>query len=310
MKSNLPSRQEDKLATPSKQPPTPAGKRRARRATKQPAKADSNKAQATPRPPVKKARAFIVSDDGTLGYDRTPAEIADALRATDADLKRIGEQETAIQKAFTRRVENRWPLQLTHAFHHSGDGLPLLDCCALLALGMVRTEALWQELAEIVRAHDHEINGWPPPAVAAEIGAALRMSVEIVRRRCLRAAHAGAEQEEGLSLPMLPGLAGLAQYTWDDVVCFLAGTYVRNGEEVRGWLIPRVKESTLRAELAEALMIAEHVAASYLMDTDLNDHVGNFADPTLIQREAWSAMALAVQPCAGQPARFHEAALG
>ncbi len=198
------------------------------------------------------------------------------------------------QAAFSKRVEHRWPLDITHAVYVGDLKFSRLNSCGLLALGIVRSEALWRELHGLILAGEQiDINGAPASWRAGEIGVALVMATDLVRRMVLNGVNDSMLPDSGLSFPALPGLAGLVGHSWDDIATALASAYVNNAEEITGWLIPRVQDGALRVELAELLMIADIMMASYLLNSQLCHHAGDRSDPSEIQERAWSAFAVA-----------------
>lgn len=148
----------------------------------------------------------------------------------------------------------RWPLYFlgtatTTAFR----GLGVKDAAGLLSLALVRHRAYFRERQGTLLAANRVRE-------AAELLEAWLLADAVIQRLALPGQTEPGAQDAPFAVP-LPGLAGMHRRGWGDAAMTLACALYDNTRAATAYLRSRVSCDRERAELAEALLVAEAVMA-------------------------------------------------
>ena len=177
----------------------------------------------------------------------------------------------------------RWPICVAAATGMESAPLKASDAAGLMSLAFVRHRAHFRELQGTLLAGD-EVRE------SAVLLDAWMLADAVIKRLAMPGQAAPDAQDEPFRVP-LPSLAGFIRHDWRDAACTLAFALYNNADATSAYLRQRVSCDGERAELAEALMVAEAVIACEGSATELEGR--GFTDPpTRLQAAARLEIAL------------------
>jgi hypothetical protein len=177
-----------------------------------------------------------------------------------------------------------WPiLSLNTPLYAVPDKLWKSDISQILALEFIKHRSAFAELQRELAS------GVTPKPLAAQLGFALAVSRVLIRR-----AVAPSWDISGPFTMPVPGLAGLVEWSMEAAGLELASTLLGLAPIVRSKILPTIQDATERAELAEALMIAEETCHAEGLATERELRGTCAHTMTALQRAALTEMTSAL----------------